>query len=99
MQLSITGHHIDVTDALRDYVTQKLEKLERHYDHINNVHVVLCVEKLVQRAEATVHVNGGEVFADADSEDLYAAIDALTDKLNRQIIKHKEKIIDRHHGR
>lgn len=99
MQLSITGHHIDVTEPLRDYVTNKVQKLERHYDHINNVHVVLTVEKLVQRAEATVHVNGGEVFADADSDDLYAAIDALTDKLNRQIIKHKEKIMDRHHGR
>ena len=98
MQLSISGHHIDVTDALRDYVTQKLEKLERHYDHITNVHVVLSVEKLVQRAEATLHLSGAEVFADANSEDLYAAIDALTDKLDRQIIKHKEKTVERHHG-
>ena len=97
MQLSISGHHIDVTEALRSYVTQKLEKLERHYDQITNVHVVLSVEKLVQRAEATLHVSGAEVFADANSDDLYAAIDALTDKLDRQIIKHKEKTVERHH--
>ena len=91
MQLSITGHHIDVTDSLRYYVTSKIERLERHYDHITNVHVVLSVEKLVQKAEATVHTAGAELFADAQSEDLYAAIDALIDKLNRQIVKHKEK--------
>ena len=99
MQLSISGHHIDVTDALKDYVTGKLTKLERHYDHITNVHVVLSVDKLVQRAEATLHISGAELFADANSQDLYAAIDALADKLDRQVIKHKEKVIERHHGR
>jgi putative sigma-54 modulation protein len=99
MQLSISGHHIDVTDALRTYVEEKLQKLERHYDHITNAHVILSVEKLRQRAEATVHISGAEVFADADCEDLYAAIDKLTDKLDRQIIKHKEKNQDRFHGR
>lgn len=91
MQLSITGHHIDVTDSLRHYVTSKFDRLERHYDHITNVHVVLSVEKLAQKAEATVHTSGAELFADSVSEDLYAAIDALIDKLNRQIVKHKEK--------
>ena len=99
MQLSISGHHIDVTDALRQFVTGKLEKLERHYDHITNVHVVLSVEKLVQRAEATMHISGKELFADAESDDLYAAIDQLSDKLDRQILKHKEKVVARHHGR
>jgi putative sigma-54 modulation protein len=99
MQLSISGHHIDVTDPLKDYVTGKLTKLERHYDHITNVHVVLSVEKLVQKAEATLHISGAELFADADSEDLYAAIDALVDKLDRQVLKHKERVIERHHGR
>lgn len=98
MQLSISGHHIDVTDALKSYVTTKLEKIERHYDHITNVHVVLSVEKMVQKAEAKLHLSGAEVFADAQSEDLYAAIDDLTDKLDRQIIKHKEKVIGRHHA-
>jgi putative sigma-54 modulation protein len=99
MQLSISGHHVDVTDALKNYASEKLTKLERHFDHITNVHVVLSVEKLRQRAEATMHVSGAELFADADSEDMYAAIDALTDKLDRQLLKHKEKLVNRHHGR
>ncbi|MDE0272799.1 MAG: ribosome-associated translation inhibitor RaiA [Gammaproteobacteria bacterium] len=99
MQLSISGHHIDVSNALRDYVTAKLRKLERHYDQITNLHVVLSVEKLSQKAEATAHVSGAELFADAVADDLYAAIDMLLDKLDRQVIKHKEKVIERHHGR
>ena len=99
MQLSISGHHVDVSDPLRDYVTGKLTKLERHYDHITNLHVVLSVEKLNQKAEATAHVSGAELFADAVADDLYAAIDMLLDKLDRQVIKHKEKVIERHHGR
>ena len=99
MQLSISGHHIDVTDALRNYVEEKLSRLERHYDHITNAHVILSVEKLQQRAEATLHISGAEVFADADCDDLYAAIDKLADKLDRQILKHKGKTQDRYHGR
>lgn len=99
MQLSISGRHLDVTDALKDYVTSKVKKLERHYDHITNAHVVLSVDKLDQRAEATAHVSGAELFADAVAEDLYAAIDMLVDKLDRQVIKHKEKLVERHHGR
>ncbi|MCZ6855760.1 MAG: ribosome-associated translation inhibitor RaiA [Gammaproteobacteria bacterium] len=96
MQLSISGLHMDVTDALKSYVTGKLEKLERHYDQITNVHVVLSAKKLRQRAEATIHISGAELFADADCEDLYVAIDKLADKLDRQLIKHKEKAINRH---
>ncbi|MFK7912951.1 MAG: ribosome-associated translation inhibitor RaiA [Pseudomonadales bacterium] len=95
MQLSISGHHVDVTDALKSYVTGKIEKLERHYHHITNVHVILSVEKLEQKAEATMHISGGELFADANCEDLYAAIDQLSDKLDRQLIKHKEKLGDK----
>jgi len=99
MQLNIDGHHMELTDALRSYVTDKLQKLERHYDHITTAHVVLSVDKLQQRAEATIHISGAELFADAHCDDLYAAIDKLTDKLDRQILKHKEKAVDRHHGR
>jgi len=99
MQLSISGHHVDVTEALKNYVSEKFEKLERHFDHITNVHVVLSVEKVIQKAEATAHVSGAELFADATSDDMYAAIDALTDKLDRQLLKHKEKLVNRHHGR
>lgn len=92
MQVNITGHHIDLTDALRSYVSEKLEKIERHFDHVTNVHVILTVNKQSQIAEATVHASGADLFAQHDSEDMYASIDGLVDKLDRQIIKHKEKI-------
>lgn len=95
MQLNLTGHHVDITDSLRNYVNEKLERLERHFDHVSNVHVILSVEKLEQKAEATVHISGADVFADAVHEDMYAAIDALADKLDRQVLKHKEKIKSR----
>ncbi len=92
MQINLTGHHVDITESLRNYVDTKFEKLERHFDHINNVHVILNVEKLSQKAEATLHLNGGEVFANSEHTDMYAAIDGLIDKLDRQVIKHKEKL-------
>ncbi|MCF6282015.1 MAG: ribosome-associated translation inhibitor RaiA [Candidatus Polarisedimenticolaceae bacterium] len=91
MQISVTGHHIDITDSLRNYVEGKFERLERHFDNVTNVHVILGVEKLRKKAEATIKISGAKVFADAVDEDMYAAIDALTDKLDRQILKHKEK--------
>lgn len=92
MQLNLTGRHVDITDSLRDYVNTKFAKLERHFDHINNVHVILDVEKLNQKAEATLHVSGAELFASTHHQDMYAAIDGLIDKLDRQVIKHKEKL-------
>ena len=91
MQLNISGHHLDITDPIKEYVTTKLSKLERHHDRITSTNVILSVDKLSQKAEATVHVSGGEFFADSEQDDLYAAIDMLTDKLDRQLIKHKEK--------
>ena len=97
MQLSITGHHIDITDSLRDYVTEKMDKVNRHFDQVGNTHVILTVEKKRHKAEATVHLSvSGEVFANAEAEDMYAAIDALVDKLDRQVKKHKEKLTDHH---
>ncbi len=98
MQINISGHHVDVTPALRDYVISKFDRLNRHFDQINNGQVVLTVEKLRQRADATVHVSGGEFAASAESQDMYAAIDLLADKLDRQLIKHKEKVKDKHQG-
>ncbi len=92
MQITVSGHHVDVTPALRDYVNTKLGKLQRHFDNITNSAVTLTVEKLIHKAEATVHVAGADLFALAESTDMYAAIDALTDKLDRQLIKHKEKL-------
>lgn len=97
MQIQLTGHHLELTDSLRNYVTSKFERIGRHFEPVLDVHVVLTVEKLVHKAEATVHVSGGNVFADAQAADMYAAIDALVDKLDRQIKKHKEKISD-HRG-
>lgn len=95
MQLNITGHHVEVTPALRDYVNNKLGRLERHFDHVTNVHVVLSVEKLRHKAEATFSITGNTLFATADEEDMYAAIDSLSDKLDRQVKKHKEKLTGR----
>lgn len=95
MQINVSGHHIDVTPALRSYVESKLDRLERHFDRITNMEVILSVEKERQKAESTVRVAGGEVYADAESDDLYAAIDMLADKLDRQLIKRKEKTKDK----
>lgn len=92
MQVNLTGHHVDITEPLRAYVDEKIARLERHFDHVTNVHVILSVEKLQQKAEATVHAAGADVFADAVHQDMYAAIDALIDKLDRQVIRHKEKL-------
>ena len=91
MQITISGHHVDVSDPLRDYVESRFDRLQRHFSQITQVDVTLIVEKLVQKAEATVHIAGKDLFAAADSDDMYAAIDALADKLDRQLIKHKEK--------
>ena len=96
MQIIITGHHLDVTEALRDYVNSKMEKLERHFDQVTDINVILSIEKLRHKAEATVPVNGSNIFANAEDQDMYAAIDALVDKLDRQIIKRKEKVTDHH---
>ena len=92
MQININGHHVDLTDSMQDYVNEKFQKLERFFEHINNVHVVLKVEKLRQIAEATLHVNQAEIHASADDENMYAAIDSLVDKLVRQLNKHKDKL-------
>lgn len=98
MQLTLTGHHVDITPPLRDYVNSKLGRLERHFDNLVDVHCVLTVEKLSRKAEATVNLGGASLYADANDQDMYAAIDAMVDKLDRQIKKHKEKLKD-HHAR
>ena len=92
MQINLSGHHVEITDSLRDFVNSKFQKLERHFDHINNVHVVLNIEKLNQIAEATLHLSGGEIHAKSDNQDMYVAIDSLIDKLDRQVLKHKDKL-------
>jgi putative sigma-54 modulation protein len=96
MHLSVTGHHLEITPALRSYVEKKFDRLVRHFDHVIDVHCVLTVEKMVHKAEATLHVRGEKLHAIAEQEHMYAAIDALTDKLDRRVVKHKEKKTDHH---
>ena len=104
MQLTVTGHHLEITPPLKSYVEKKLDRIARHFDQVIDVHCVLTVEKLAHKAEATLHVRGGNIHADAAEPDMYAAIDALADKLDRLVKKHKEKLADHHaadapHGR
>ncbi|MBA2709973.1 MAG: ribosome-associated translation inhibitor RaiA [Tatlockia sp.] len=96
MNINITGHHVEVTTALRDYTQEKFNKLERHFDKITSIHVIFDIEKLDQKAEATIKVAKSELHASSSTEDMYASIDDLVDKLDRQLIKHKEKIRDHH---
>ena len=91
MQLTITGHHLEITNPLKGYVENKLERLQRHFDQITTIHVTLAVEKMVQKAEATIHISRENLIAHSESDDMYAAIDTLADKLDRQLIKHKQK--------
>jgi len=99
MQIELTGHHIEVTDSLRSYVSEKMARLERHFDKVSNIHVILRVENVRHKAEATVHMSGHDIFADSTEDDMYAAIDHLVDKLDRQVKKHKEKITNHLHNK
>ncbi|MEW5248105.1 ribosome-associated translation inhibitor RaiA [Microbulbifer sp. 2201CG32-9] len=92
MQINISGRHLELTPALRDYCREKLERLSHHNDLITSVQITLSIERELQRSEALIHVNGAEIFANSEADDMYAAIDALTDKLDRQLVKHKEKL-------
>ncbi len=94
MQINFTGHHVDVTPALRTFTEDKFNKLERHFDKITAINVILNVEKLRQIAEATIWVSKGELHASSESENMYTAIDLLIDKLDKQLMKHKQKIRD-----
>jgi putative sigma-54 modulation protein len=94
MNLQLTGHHLEITPAIRSYVTSKLERITRHFDHVIDVNVILSVDKLQQRVEASIHVSGRDIFCESVDEDMYAAIDSLADKLDRQVIRHKEKTVE-----
>lgn len=99
MNLSVTGHQLEVTPAIRSYIISKLERITRHFDHVIDVNVILSVEKLQQKAEASVHLRGKDLFAQSDDQDMYAAIDLLIDKLDRQVIEYKRKrIFDKRHN-
>ncbi len=94
MQLNISGHHLDITEAIRNHSEEKLAKIKHHFDNVINVNMILEVEKDVQKAEATIHVSGADLFAKAESNDMYVSIDQLVNKLDAQIRKHKEKLHD-----
>lgn len=98
MQINISGHHLEITDALRNYVDEKFAKLERHFDQITSIQVILSPEPQSHKAESTILIGGADLFATAKATDMYAAIDALTGKLDRQILKHKEKTMRRNQG-
>ena len=91
MNLNVSGHHLDITPAMRTYVSGKFDRVTRHFDHVIDAHVILSVDKLVQKAEVTLHVRGKDIHAESIDADLYAAIDLLVDKLDRQVIKYKDK--------
>lgn len=94
MQLSISGHHLDITEAIKQHSIEKLSKIKHHFDHLININVILEVERDVQKAEATIHVSGADLFAKAESDNLYVSIDQMVNKLDSQIRKHKEKLND-----
>jgi putative sigma-54 modulation protein len=98
MNLQVSGHHLEITPALHDYVTGKLERITRHFDNVIDVNVILSVDKLKQKAEVTVHLAGKDVYVESVDEDLYAAVDGLVDKLERQVHKYKQKLQDHHRG-
>jgi len=99
MNLHLSGHHVEVTPSMRDYVTTKFSRITRHFDHVIDINVILSVEKLKQKIEANVHLSGKDIFVECDDPDMYAAIDALVDKLDRQILKHKERHFEHRGGR
>ncbi len=97
MQINITGHHVEITDAIKNHIKDKLVKIEHHFNHVIDIKVILEVSKNVQKAEATIHLSGANLFAKVKSSDMYVSIDRLINKLDKQIIKHKEKIQDHRH--
>jgi putative sigma-54 modulation protein len=96
MNLNISGHHLEITPAIRDYVAEKLDRVKRHFDQVMDAKVIMQVEKLVHKVEVTLHVSGRDFHAHAEDSNMYAAIDMMVDKLDRQIVKHKEKNADHH---
>ena len=99
MQINVSGHHVEITEAMQAHVEEKMGKISRHFDNVTKAQVTLTVENDERhRAEATIHVSGADMNASADSDDMYAAIDAMIDKLDRQVLKHKEKRVARNHG-
>ncbi len=97
MNLNLTGRHLEITPAIREHVISKLDKVKRHFDNVIDINVILSVDKLIQKAEASVHISGKTLFAETEDSNLYVAIETLVDSLDRQVLKHKEKHTARRH--
>lgn len=97
MNLKIHGHHLEVTPALRTYVEDKLTRIRRHFDNVIDADVVLSVDKLQQKAEITLRVRGSSLHAECTDDDLYASIDSMMDKLDRQVLRHKDRVKNHDH--
>src|ERR671928_479994 len=95
MNLNVSGHHVEVTPAILSYVRAKLERISRHFDHVIDAHVILTVNKIRQKAEVTLHVRGKDLHCESEEQDLYAAIDLMADKLDRQVLKYKDKLYEK----
>lgn len=103
MNLTISGHHLEITPALRTYVAEKLDRITRHFDQVVDIKVLLTVDKIKekdqrQKAECNIHVKGKDIFAETSHADLYAAVDELADKLDRQVLRYKDKAQEHHHA-
>ena len=96
MQITVSGHQVEITEPLRKYCAEKIGRVQKHFDHVINTTVVLHVQKTIHKAEGTIHASGATLHADAEGADMYAAIDLLADKLDRQVLKHKEKTTSHH---
>jgi putative sigma-54 modulation protein len=97
MNLKVSGHHLDITPAIHGYIEEKLARISRHFDQVMDVDIILSVNKLEQKAEAKVHLSGKDLFCESVNSDMYAAIDSLADKLDRVVLKHKERLVNHHH--
>ncbi|MBT3462776.1 MAG: ribosome-associated translation inhibitor RaiA [Gammaproteobacteria bacterium] len=97
MQISVSGHHVQITEAIEHHIRKKLSRLEKHYQPIINSQVILSVDKNVQKAETRIHISGAEVFAEAESNNLYTSIDKMVKKLDRKMIEMKRKLVTKRH--
>ena len=98
MNFNVSGHHVSVTPAIREYVLSKLDRVSRHFDHVIDVNVILSVEKMAHKAEVNMHVRGKDIFVETVDENMYAAIDTLADKLDRQVLKYKDRAYSHAHA-
>ncbi len=96
MQITVSGRQIEVTESLRSYAAEKIGRVQKHFDHMTTGNIVLQVERNLHKADVTLHAKGATLAASGEAKDMYAAIDQVADRLDRQVLKHKEKLADHH---